>query len=167
MTPPVFPDLAASIEVLSGHVQQAAFDRKAALMEDMDLSLPCAAAGQLHEGAWASGCGMLPDDLLAIAPEVDHLVTRETIMRAVSMSAAKRLCAPPVPVFCSVPDLAAAPVTAHADDGTYSNLVNLSQMCGIGLSHGFSVNGFRREATDISAPWERRFSLNQYKEVLT
>ena len=156
------PD-AASIEFFGDTVQQAAFDRdvavlaaRGALIEYIDFAPLYAIAGMLYEGAWVAERYTVIEDLLATNPDAIHPVTRKIILHAESMSAAdafkgfyrladlKRaaepmlaavdmLCVPTIPTFYSVADLEADPVTPNSNNGTYTNFVNLLDMCGIAV----------------------------------
>lgn len=156
------PD-AASIEFFGDTVQQAAFDRdvavlaaQGALIEYIDFAPLYAIAGMLYEGAWVAERYTVIEDLLATNPDAIHPVTRKIILHAESMSAAdafkgfyrladlKRaaepilaaldmLCVPTIPTFYSVADLEVDPVTPNSNNGTYTNFVNLLDMCGIAV----------------------------------
>jgi allophanate hydrolase len=154
------PD-AGSIEFFGDDVQKAAFSRdiaflkaKGALIEHIDFAPLYAIANMLYEGAWVAERYTVIDNLLATNPNAIHPVTRKIISHAESMSAAdafkgmyrladlKReaepilaeldmLCVPTIPTFYSVADLEADPVTPNSNNGTYTNFVNLLDMCAI------------------------------------
>ena len=156
------PD-ARSIEFFGDHVQQAAFDRDVALLKAkgatikyIDFTPLYAIANMLYEGAWVAERYTVIDDLLATNPDAIHPVTRQIISHAESMSAAdafkgiyrladlKReaepmlveldmMCVPTIPTFYSVADLEADPVTPNSNNGTYTNFVNLLDMCAIAV----------------------------------
>lgn len=156
------PD-AASIEFFGDAVQQAAFDRDVALLkaggaeiEYIDFEPLYAIARMLYEGAWVAERYTVIEDLLKTDPGAIHPVTKQIITHAESMSAAdafrgmyrlaelKRaaepmldgldlLCVPTIPTFYSVADLEADPVTPNSNNGTYTNFVNLLDMCGIAV----------------------------------
>ncbi|MFK7752576.1 MAG: allophanate hydrolase [Sedimentitalea sp.] len=156
------PD-AASIEFCGDAVQQAAFDRDVALLKAagaeivyIDFEPLYAVARMLYEGAWVAERYTVIDELLASDPDAIHPVTRQIVMHAETMSAAdafrgmyrladlKRatepmladldmLCVPTIPTFYSVADLEADPVTPNSNNGTYTNFVNLLDMCGIAV----------------------------------
>ncbi len=156
------PD-AATIEFFGDTVQQAAFDRDVALLkaagteiEYLDFEPLYAIARMLYEGAWVAERYTVIDDLLKTNPDAIHPVTRKIITHAETMSAAdafrgmyrladlKRaaepmlagldlLCVPTIPTFYSVKDLEADPVTPNSNNGTYTNFVNLLDMCGIAV----------------------------------
>ena len=156
------PD-ARSIEFFGDHVQQAAFDRDVALLKAkgatikyIDFTPLYAIANMLYEGAWVAERYTVIDDLLATNPDAIHPVTRQIISHAKNMSAAdafkgiyrladlKReaepmlveldmMCVPTIPTFYSVADLEADPVTPNSNNGTYTNFVNLLDMCAIAV----------------------------------
>lgn len=156
------PD-AATIEFFGDTVQQAAFDRDVVLLkaagatiEYVDFEPLYAIARMLYEGAWVAERYTVIDDLLKTNPDAIHPVTRKIITHAESMSAADAfrgmyrlaelrraaepmlealdlLCVPTIPTFYSVADLEADPVTPNSNNGTYTNFVNLLDMCGIAV----------------------------------
>lgn len=156
------PD-AASIEFFGDTVQQAAFDRdvavlagQGAVIEYVDFAPLYAIAAMLYEGAWVAERYTVISDLLARDPEAIYPVTRDIITHAETMSAAdafkgfyrladlKRaaepmlaaldmLCVPSIPTFYTVADLEADPITPNSNNGTYTNFVNLLDMCGIAV----------------------------------
>ncbi|GFE63894.1 allophanate hydrolase [Litoreibacter roseus] len=154
---------AGSIAFFGDTVQQAAFERdvaaleaRGAVIEPLDFEPLYAIARMLYEGAWVAERFTVIADLLATNPDAVHPVTRRIIAHAESMSAAdaftgiyrlaelKRaadpilrgldlLCVPTVPTFYTVADLEADPVTPNSNLGTYTNFVNLLDMCGIAV----------------------------------
>jgi allophanate hydrolase len=156
------PD-AESIEFFGDQIQKAAFERdvarlkaQGATIEYIDFAPLYAIANMLYEGAWVAERYTVIDDLLATNPDAIHPVTRKIISHAESMSAAdafkgiyrladlKReaepmladldmMCVPTIPTFYSVADLEADPVTPNSNNGTYTNFVNLLDMCAIAV----------------------------------
>lgn len=156
------PD-AATIEFFDDTVQRAAFDRDVALLkasgaviEYVDFEPFFAIARMLYEGAWVAERYTVIDDLLTNDAQAVHPVTRKIVSHAESMSAAdafrgiyrladlKRavepvlagldmICVPTIPTFYSVADLEADPVTPNSNFGTYTNFVNLLDMCAIAV----------------------------------
>jgi allophanate hydrolase len=156
------PD-AATIEFFGDDIQKEAFDRDVAALAAsgaqityLDFTPLYAIAQMLYEGAWVAERYTVIDALLATNPDAIHPVTRKIISHAESMSAAdafkgiyrlaelKRaaepmldgldmLCVPTIPTFYSVADLEADPVTPNSNFGTYTNFVNLFDMCGIAV----------------------------------
>ena len=156
------PD-ADSIEFFGDRAQEAAFKRDVAILmahgaEIVPLNFEplFAVARMLYQGTWVAERYTVIADLLAQDPEAVHPVTRQIIMAAEGMSAAdafrgfyrladlKRaaepmlegvdmLCVPTIPTFYTVADLEADPVTPNSNLGTYTNFVNLLDMCGIAV----------------------------------
>lgn len=113
-------------------------------------------AGMLYDGAWVAERMTTIEALLRDTPEAIHPVTRQIISAADKLSAAdafrgiyrladlKRaaepalagvdlLCVPTIPTFYSIADLRADPVTPNSRFGTYTNFVNLMDLCGIAV----------------------------------
>ena len=156
------PD-AATIEFFGDTVQQAAFDRDVALLKATGAEIDYisfeplyAISRMLYEGAWVAERYTVIEELLQRDQDAIHPVTRQIITHAESMSAAdafrgmyrlaelKRaaepllegldlLCVPTIPTIYSVADLEADPVTPNSNNGTYTNFVNLLDMCGIAV----------------------------------
>lgn len=173
------PD-AASIKFFGDTVQQAAFDRDVALLKSkgaeidyIDFSPLYAIADMLYEGAWVAERYTVIDALLATDPDAIHPVTRKIITHAESMSAAdafngmyrladlKRaaepmlagldmMCVPTIPTFYSLSDLKADPVTPNSNNGTYTNFVNLLDMCAIAVPTAARNDGRPGSVTLIS-----------------
>ena len=116
-------------------------------------------AAMLYQGAWVAERFTVIEALLADDPEQVHPVTREIIGRASDFSAAdafrdayrlqelKRiirpmlqkidlLAVPSIPTFYSTDDLAADPIGPNNHLGTYTNFVNLLDLCGIAVPIG-------------------------------
>lgn len=156
------PD-AASVEFFGDTVQQAAFARDVAALAaqgfdvvPVDFTPLYAVAEMLYQGAWVAERYTVIEDLLARDPEAVLPVTRQIITHAETMSAAdafrgfyrlaelKRavepvlasldlLCVPTIPTFCTVAELDADPIGPNSRLGTYTNFVNLLDMCGIAV----------------------------------
>ncbi len=153
----------ASIEFFGDEVQKAAFARDIAFLaasgaqiEHIDFTPLFDIAHMLYQGAWVAERYTVIEDLLHADPKAVHPVTRQIITHAESMSAAdafkgfyrladlKRvaepvldgvdmLCVPTIPTFYSVAELEADPITPNSNLGTYTNFVNLLDMCGIAV----------------------------------
>lgn len=153
----------ASVEFFGDTAQKDAFARdiarlaaSGAQIEPIDFEPLYAVARMLYEGAWVAERYTVIQDLLARDPDAVHPVTRGIIGHAETMDAAdafrgfyrlaelKRdtepmlaeldmLCVPTIPTFYSVADLQADPVTPNSNFGTYTNFVNLLDMCGIAV----------------------------------
>ncbi len=156
------PD-ANSLEFFGDQVQAASFaDALATLRElgceitEIDFTPFFEVAKMLYEGAWVAERMAVIEDMMRDAPDAIHPVTRQIIGAAESLSAAdafrgiyrladlKRaaepalagvdmLCVPTIPTFYSVSDLDADPIGPNSRFGTYTNFVNLMDMCGIAV----------------------------------
>ncbi len=121
-------------------------------------------AHMLYEGAWVAERMTVIEEMYARSPQALHPVTRKIIGAAEGLTAAdafrgmyrlaelKRtaepaltsvdlLCVPTIPTFYSVADLAADPVMPNARLGTYTNFVNLMDLCGLAVPHGTRSDG--------------------------
>ncbi|MEM1384650.1 MAG: allophanate hydrolase [Pseudomonadota bacterium] len=156
------PD-AASVEFFGDQAQEAAFNRDVAILKTHGAEIvplnfePLFTIAQLlYQGTWVAERYTVIEDLLAQDLDAVHPVTREIITAAEGMSAAdafrafyrladlKRaaepmlegidmLCVPTIPTVYTVSDLEADPVTPNSNLGTYTNFVNLLDMCGIAV----------------------------------
>ena len=156
------PD-SASIEFNGDGVQQAAFARDVSRLADtgaeiveVDFAPLFSIAAMLYQGAWVAERHTVIADLLARDPEAVFPVTRQIIGSAEGMSAddaflgfyrlaeLKRvaepmmagldmLCVPTIPRFATVAELEADPIGPNSMLGTYTNFVNLMDMCGIAV----------------------------------
>ena len=156
------PDVATR-EFFGDTVQAASFDaaieRLMAMGADiiaLDFTPFFEVAKMLYEGAWVAERLSVIDDLLAKEPEAVYPVTRQIIGGGAGLSAVDAfrgiyrlaelrrkaeplmdrvdlLCVPSVPTFYTVDDLAADPIGPNARLGTYTNFVNLMDMCGIAV----------------------------------
>ena len=156
------PD-AASREFFGDTVQEAAFaaalDRLAAIgaqIVEIDLAPFYAVAEMLYSGAWVAERMAAIEDLMRTNPDGVHPVTRQIVGAADDLSAAdafrgiyrlmdlKRateptlnridmMCVPTIPTFYSRADLDADPIGPNSRLGTYTNFVNLLDMCGLAV----------------------------------
>ena len=152
-----------SIAFSGDAVQAETFARDVARLEGggaeivpIDFAPFFAVASMLYEGAWVAERHTVIADLLARDPDAIHPVTRSVVGQAGGMSAADAfrgfyrlaelrrateaalagvdlICVPTIPTFYSVADLAADPIGPNSDLGTYTNFVNLLDMCGIAV----------------------------------
>ncbi|WP_041375481.1 allophanate hydrolase [Polymorphum gilvum] len=113
-------------------------------------------AALLYEGAWVAERYAAIRTIMETRPEILHPTTRLIIGGAAKLSAAdafaglyrlealKRqvepvlaaldcLCVPTIPCFVSLDEIAADPVTPNSRLGTYTNFVNLLDLCGIAV----------------------------------
>ena len=159
------PD-AATREFFGDDIQAAAFasalDEVAALggeMVELDFGPFFEVAAMLYQGAWVAERHAAVEDFLRDRPDAFHPVTRQIIEQATRFSAAdafrgfyrlrelKRragslldrvdlLCVPTIPTFYTVADVEADPLGPNSRLGTYTNFVNLLDMCGIDRAGG-------------------------------
>lgn len=131
-------------------------------------------AEMLYEGAWVAERYTVVADLLARDPGALHPVTRQIIQSAERLSAADAfrgiyrlkelrrlaeghladvdlLCVPSIPRFYSCADLAADPVTPNSRLGTYTNFVNLMDMCALTVPAPARADGRPGSVTLIGA----------------
>lgn len=156
------PD-ARTIEFFGDEIQEHAFRRdidhlalSGVHIEEVDFTPFYDVAHMLYQGAWVAERYTVIEDLLKRDPDAVHPVTRQIICQAESLSAAdafrgiyrlqelKRvaetalagmdlLCVPTIPTFYSVADLEDDPIIPNSNFGTYTNFVNLLDMCGIAV----------------------------------
>ncbi|MDY6858270.1 MAG: allophanate hydrolase [Pseudomonadota bacterium] len=152
-----------SIRFFGDQVQQASFNDAVeilrgagATVKEVDFAPLYAVAEMLYDGAWVAERYTVIEDLLKTDPEAILPVTRQIITHAESLTAADAfrgmyrlkelirqaepllagidaLCVPTMPTFVSVADLQADPITPNSRSGTYTNFVNLMDMCGLAV----------------------------------
>lgn len=141
---------------------------------DLDFTLFYEVADLLYEGAWVAERYAAIEPLLRSNPEALFPVTRQIICQAERFSSAdtfrgfyrlqhlKRqiepvlasvdmLCVPSIPTFYSLDDLSADPVGPNSNLGTYTNFVNLLDMCGMAVPTGNRSDG-RPGSVTLLAP---------------
>ncbi|MEZ5650051.1 MAG: allophanate hydrolase [Burkholderiaceae bacterium] len=153
-----------------------AFDRAVAtlqaggaLVRPFDLTPFHAVASLLYHGAWVAERHSVIASLLADNPDAVHPVTRSIVSRAEDISATDAfrdlyrlrelarecadhleeldaLCVPSIPAPLTVADYEADPVGSNDRLGTYTNFVNLLDLCGIAVP----VQGFSGERPPAS-----------------
>lgn len=156
------PD-AATLEFFGDALQQASYmsdldrlEKAGAELVPLDFTPFHDIARLLYDGAWVAERHAVIEDLLASAPEAVHPVTRQIIQVAETQSATDAfrgiyrlkelraiadpmvasvdlLCVPTIPTFYSVADLTRDPIGPNARLGTYTNFVNLMDLCGIAV----------------------------------
>lgn len=144
-------------------VQAASFEDSLARLRqlgaeivEVDFSPLYAVADMLYEGAWVAERYTVVEDLLRDKPGALHPTTAKVIGAAERLSAADAfrgiyrlkelereaqnslrdidlLCVPTIPTFYTCADLEADPITPNSNLGTYTNFVNLLDMCGIAV----------------------------------
>jgi allophanate hydrolase len=127
-----------------------------ASVSEIDFTPFYEVARMLYEGAWVAERMTVIEDLLRRTPKAIHPVTRAVVGKADGLTAAdafrgiyrlaalKRaaepllaavdcLCVPTIPTFYSLADLQADPIGPNSRLGTYTNFVNLMDLCGIAV----------------------------------
>ncbi|WP_299470817.1 allophanate hydrolase [uncultured Roseibium sp.] len=153
----------ATIEFCGDKVQERSFADTVALLKangveivEIDFTPFYDVADMLYEGAWVAERHTVIEDLMRDTPEAVHPVTREVVGKALGLSATDAfrgmyklkelarktekvladvdlLCVPTMPTFFSVADLEADPIGPNSLNGTYTNFVNLLDMCGLAV----------------------------------
>lgn len=156
------PD-AATIEFFGDDAQAASFESTLDKLSDLgavivplDFSPFFDVAQMLYDGAWVAERMAATECLMRGHPEDVHPVTLQIVNGALKLSAMdvfrgfyrladlKRvaepvlasvdlLCVPTIPTFYTVADLDADPVGPNSRLGTYTNFVNLMDLCGIAV----------------------------------
>lgn len=156
------PD-SGSIEFFGDDAQAQSFADTIAVLKsdgadivDVDFTPFYDVAQMLYEGAWVAERHTVIEDLMRDMPDAVHPVTRKVVGAALDLSAtdafrgiyrlkelARRtepvlksldlLCVPTMPTFYSVADLKADPIGPNSRIGTYTNFVNLLDMCGLAV----------------------------------
>ncbi len=156
------PD-AGSINFFGDTVQAQSFSdtvetlrASGATIREIDFKPFYSVAEMLYYGAWVAERYAVIEELLTRDPEAVFPATREIIGKGSTLSAADAfrgiyrlrdlireaepllaqvdmLCVPTIPTFYSVADLEADPITPNNNFGTYTNFVNLMDMCGIAV----------------------------------
>ena len=161
--------------------QAASFSHTLALLQndgaeivELDFTPLYRVAEMLYEGAWVAERYAAIRDIIETKPEVLHPVTRQIISAATRFSAAdafeaayrledlKRLagpliddvdllCVPTIPTFYTVSDLETDPIGPNARLGTYTNFVNLLDLCGLAVPTAARGDGRPGSVTLLSA----------------
>lgn len=136
---------AATLESLTG---------LGATLSEIDFTPLYQIADLLYEGAWVAERYSVIEDLLKTRPEAVLPVTRAIIGRAEQFSSADvfrglyrlkallrdaeaaiagvdALCVPSIPGFCTVAELKVDPIGPNSRLGTYTNFVNLMDLCAL------------------------------------
>ncbi|MEO3416100.1 allophanate hydrolase [Roseovarius sp. CAU 1744] len=154
---------AASIKFMGDDIQRDSFHAAigslrtlGAQITELDFTPFYEIAQLLYDGSWIAERFTVIEDLLKDRPDDIHPVTRAIVGRATDFSAAdafqdqyklaalKRvvepildsvdaMCVPTIPTFYSVADLEADPIQPNSYLGTYTNFVNLIDLCGIAV----------------------------------
>lgn len=164
------PDL-KSLKFFGDDVQAADFEASLKILAEqgaqisrVDFSPFYAVADMLYEGAWVAERYAAIESMMRQKPDVVHPVTRSIIGKAEGLSAVdafrglyrleelrrvcapilnatEMLCVPTIPRFYGRVDLDADPVTPNSNLGTYTNFVNLLDLCAIAVPTGDRGDG--------------------------
>ncbi|MES2915139.1 MAG: allophanate hydrolase [Pseudomonadota bacterium] len=164
------PD-AASLRSFGDRVQEADFRTtverlraQGATVVEIDFTPFYAVAAMLYEGAWLAERVAAVGARLTEAPETLHPVTRAILEPGLRLTAVDAfrgfyrlqdlrgdclqtmagvdvLCVPTIPNFVTLDEIAADPIGPNARIGTYTNFVNLLDLCGIAVPTGDRPDG--------------------------
>lgn len=164
------PD-AASLRTFGDKVQaadfRAAVDRlraAGAVVTEIDFAPFHAVAAMLYEGAWLAERVAAVGARLTDAPQTLHPVTRAILEPGLALTAVDAfrgfyrlqdlradcaramdgtdvLCVPTIPCFVTLEEIAADPLGPNARLGTWTNFVNLLDLCGIAVPTGDRPDG--------------------------
>lgn len=153
----------SSIQFMGDKFQETSFYHSVSLLKEqgyeiseIDFTPLYEIAQMLYYGSWVAERYTVIEELLKTNPDAIYPVTKKIISLAEERSAADAfrgfyklkelirsvepelttvdvLCVPTIPTFYSVADLEADPVTPNNNFGTYTNFVNLMDMCGIAV----------------------------------
>ncbi|MDH5578150.1 MAG: allophanate hydrolase, partial [Betaproteobacteria bacterium] len=133
----------------------------------------------LYEGPWVAERWLVVRELLARKPEAVHPVTRRVVEKAPSFSAADAFAAtyrlqalrrqaqaacetielivtPSAPTIYTLAELEADPITLNSRLGTYTNFVNLLDLCGLAVPAGFRSDGLPFGVTLLAPAFQDR-----------
>jgi allophanate hydrolase len=164
------PD-AATLKTFGDAAQEAAFrttiaalEAKGAVIVELDFEPFYAVATLLYEGAWVAERVAAVGDRLLDRPESLHPTTRAILEPGLKLTAVDAfrglyrlkelerpcremlsivdaLCVPTIPTFVRLDEIAADPIGPNSMLGTYTNFVNLLDMCGIAVPTGVRRDG--------------------------
>jgi allophanate hydrolase len=152
---------------VSGALYEAALVRFAdmgAKIVEIDIEPFYAAARLLYEGPWVAERYLTARALIASAPESLHPVTRQIILAGAHGTAAdafaafyqlenlQRICGqtfrnvdalvlPTAPTIYTIEQVLADPIGLNSRLGTYTNFVNLLDMCGLAVPSAMRADG--------------------------
>ena len=179
---------AATIRFFGDGLQEAVFAETVLQLQaqgircrEIDFGPLFAVADMLYEGAWVAERLAAVADFMAHHHDALHPVTRTIIGGAGRLSAVdafngfyrlqglKRevealldgidlLMVPTVPTVCTLADLAADPIGPNARLGTYTNFVNLLDMCGIAVPAGRRADGLPGSVTLLARGGQDRLA---------
>ncbi len=151
----------------SAAAYEAALEKFAALgatVVEVDIEPFYAAARLLYEGPWVAERYLTVKALIASAPEAMHPVTRQILLAGAHGSAADAFAAfyqmeelrrvsdhtfgtvdalvvPTAPTIYTVEEVLADPITLNSRLGTYTNFVNLLDLCGLAVPASMRADG--------------------------
>ncbi len=125
-------------------------------IRELDFTPFYEVAEMLYNGPWVAERLSVIDDLISKTPEAIHPVTRQVISKGRGLTAVDAfrgmyrlaelrrtaallleevdmLCVPSIPTFYSLADLGADPIGPNSRLGTYTNFVNLMDLCAIAV----------------------------------
>jgi allophanate hydrolase len=160
-------------------IQRAAFNQSVealkaagADVQQVDFEPFYEVARMLYEGAWVTERFCVLEELLDTNPEAVYPVTRQIVEAGRSLSAADAfrgiyrlkelvrkvepileqvdyLCVPTIPAPVSLEQINADPVTPNSMLGTYTNFVNLLNLCAMAMPTGARQDGLPASMTLI------------------
>lgn len=160
-----------TIEFFGDEIQKASFHHSIEMLKELGATIveidfqPFYDVAQLlYEGSWVAERHSVIEHLLKSNPADVHPVTTQVVSKALNFSATdafrdqykvadlKRavepilatidiLCVPTIPTYYTVDDLAKDPVQPNSNFGTYTNFVNLLDMCGIAVPSAARTDG--------------------------
>lgn len=170
------PDV-ASLETFGDAVQEADFRATVerlgaggAAIREIDFAPFYAVARMLYEGAWLAERVAALGSRLTTKPETLHPTTRAVLEPGLKLTAVDAfegfyrlkalraeceillaqvdaLCVPTIPTFVTLNEIAADPIGPNSRLGTYTNFVNLLDLCGIAVPTGVRGDGRPGSAT--------------------
>lgn len=141
---------------------------------ELDFEPFHAVAELLYDGPWVAERYAAIETMMRDRPGAVHPVTRRVIARAEALSAVDAfrgayrlaalkqriapmlgsvdlLCVPSIPTFCTVAELEADPVGPNTRLGSYTNFVNLLDLCGIAVPVAPRADGRPGSVTVLAA----------------
>lgn len=190
----VAPD-AQSIEFFGDGIQKRDFEAtlaeleaKGAQITRTDFAPFFDVARMLYDGAWVAERYAAIEDIIRNKQDDVHPVTLAIIAKAEPLTAvdafrglyrledlkracapvlasADMLCVPTMPTFYSCADLAADPVTPNSNLGTYTNFVNLLNLCALAVPTGQRGDG-RPGSVTLIAQAGRDSAIAAYGQMI-
>jgi allophanate hydrolase len=154
-------------DTLSAAAYEAALSRFAGLgarIVEVDMEPFYAAARLLYDGPWLAERYLTVKNLLTTAPDAVHPVTRQIIAAGATVTAADAFAAfykleefrrmrdrafratdalvlPTAPTIYTIEQVLADPIALNSKLGTYTNFVNLLDLCGLALPASMRSDG--------------------------